>query len=80
MAAQKEVGLLSEGAPVGNQNAAKQRVADGPVVLPPTLSEVRIDKQLADRAKVRPSFRKILRIPHQPGALSRDNKLSLMSF
>ena len=48
MAAQKEAGLLKPGGDTG-RNQHEAWVADGPK--PPTLSEVGIDKHLADRAR-----------------------------
>lgn len=48
---QKEAGMMANGAPKGNQNAAKQRVVGKPIDSPITLAEVGIDKNLADRAR-----------------------------
>lgn len=46
MAAQRDAGLLANGG-----DAMRARVANGPEVSPPTLSEAGIDKHLADRAR-----------------------------
>ncbi len=51
MKAQKDAGLMAAGAPKGNQNASKQRVAEKPIEAPITLADVGIDKNLADRAR-----------------------------
>ena len=52
MAEQSKAGLIRAGAPIGNQNAAKnQRTLEKPVVLTITLEKAGIDKNLARNAR-----------------------------